>query len=196
VKRTQWGKKNVVSVIIIIILSIAVFFDQTYDDINTTPSSTNKPSSTLGLIPKNVYEAKLAKNQQIIDSEDIIHNDYADIAIPYAMAMAELKTFKYDAEINRSIAEKFIRQQIPSDGSVIIEELTINNEVVEGQDHQYLAMIKLKIFTHKSALSVLDVFGKHKHGIAWDSFSLLAHHKKKNFTLSGNLKILFIAPVE
>jgi len=201
VKKTQWGKKNILLVSIVVILAIAVFFDYSTDETNNAglPHSkpdTQKTPSPIGFIPKNIYEAKLKRNQQIIDSEDVIHKAYASIAIPYAMAMAEFETFKYDTVFKDNDAEQLIRSLLPDDGSVITESLSINNKVIENNTYQYLAMLKLKIYTHESALSVLESLGQYKNGVTWNSFSLQAHHKKNFFTLSGQLNVLFIKAVE
>lgn len=199
-KKTQWGKKNITLVIVVVILAIAVFLDESPDGVDNEgviTSNNNKQSDTLGdFISKDVYQAKFKKNQQILASKEVIRKAYATIAIPYALAMAELQTFKYDVEINRDDAEKLIQKLLPDDGSVIIEQLTINNEVIENNSYQYMAMIKLKIYTHQSALKVLEALGQYKNGTIWDSYSLLAHHKKHFFTLSGHLRILFIKAVE
>jgi len=112
------------------------------------------------------------------------------------MAMAEFETFKYDTVFKDNDAEQLIRSLLPDDGSVITESLSINNKVIENNTYQYLAMLKLKIYTHESALSVLESLGQYKNGVTWNSFSLQAHHKKNFFTLSGQLNVLFIKAVE
>jgi len=203
-KKTQWGKKNISLLVIVILLGLAVIYDQLSNNSSGTDKPelqsqkelNNNPTGLLGMIPKNIYQAKLKRNQQIVASETIIHKNYTHIAIPYAMAMAELQTFRYDSAPERGDAEKLIRKLLPDDGSVIIEELTINNELIENKTFQYMATLKLKIYTHASALAVLESLGHYKKGLVWDDFSLLAHHKEKYLSLSGHLKVLFIQAVE
>ena len=204
-KKTAWGAKNILLALVLLSLAVAVFYDYFPKDEEMPVIADKVPFSKESAavkapeeqwINKKLYARQMQHYKQLIASKKQIHAAYANIALPYAMQMAELGTFHRSKSMNKKQVQQYIKKMLPGDGSINLEKIKIeNNKQVDG-NQIFIVSIKLKSYTHQSLFNLLNQWGNFHNGLIWENFSVIVDNKQHFSSLTGRLRITFIRSIE
>ena len=207
-KKTTWGAKNIILSLVMLILAVAVFYDY-FPQTKGTQTKGSIPDNKVTIIKapinktsdeqwinKKLYARQLQRNKQIIASKKQIHEAYANIALPYAMQMAELRTFHRDQAVSEEQVIKYVEKMLPGDGSIKLEKLSIDKKQQTDGNQIFTASVKLKSYTHQSVFSLLNQWGNFHKVLGWEDFYVFVDRKQHQISLTGHLSIIFIRSIE
>ncbi|WP_031433486.1 hypothetical protein [Methylomarinum vadi] len=179
------NKKTVILAAVALILAVLTIYDYSTEE-NGDELSGNDYQQ------ENNFERILS----VVNSEQEILSAYGDIAIPYALEMAEAQTF-FIENISPKQAAKRLFEQLSSQHGMKIKALNIGEPQLMAEGvYSISSSVKFDTSSHRALFRILSAMSNSNNGMTWRSFEIKASVEEKNITLMGDVMMVFIKAIE
>lgn len=175
---------------ILLLLAVAVYLD----DYQVEQSAEEQSSVA---IDASIDDQRVTTMQRFVMEKDRIETAYQNLAVDYAVHMAELATFSTQSQAPADVIMDLIRQRVAREDGVTIKRMSAGEVRNQGEGvHKISTSIELESLTHQGAIHALMGLGVPSEGLAWESFSLHADADKHKVNISGRILGVVIEAAE